>query len=110
MKSSKYLLIVLTAALLFGCNTDPWISLFDGESLEGWKASENTGSWKVEEGAIVTSGERSHLFYDGQALKHEPQNRDRLQHRQEDKHDPALRVRLRNEGRVKHDTAPGGQE
>jgi len=74
MKSSKYLLIVLTTTLLFGCNTDPWISLFDGESLEGWKASENTGSWKVEEGAIVTSGERSHLFYDGQTLKHDFKN------------------------------------
>ena len=74
MKSSKYLLIVITAALLFGCNTDPWISLFDGESLEGWKASENAGSWKIEEGAIVTAGERSHLFYDGEALEHNFKN------------------------------------
>jgi hypothetical protein len=74
MKFSKTLLIVLTTALLFGCNTDPWISLFDGESLKGWKASENTGSWKVEEGAIVTSGERSHLFYDGKAMKHDFKN------------------------------------
>jgi hypothetical protein len=42
-----------------------WIPLFDGKSLEGWKASENTGSFRVEKGQILTDGERSHLFYTG---------------------------------------------
>ena len=40
-----------------------WVSLFDGESLDGWKASENPSSFSVEEGAIVAHGERAHLFY-----------------------------------------------
>lgn len=40
-------------------------SLFDGTSLAGWKANENAGSWKVENGAIVCKGPRSHLFYVG---------------------------------------------
>jgi len=40
-----------------------WISLFDGETLEGWKASERPENWTVEDGAIVGRGERSHLFY-----------------------------------------------
>lgn len=40
-------------------------SLFDGKSLAGWKANENTASWKVENGAIVCKGPRSHLFYVG---------------------------------------------
>jgi hypothetical protein len=43
-----------------------WICLFDGESLKGWKASENKGTFTVEDGAIVARGARSHLFYTGQ--------------------------------------------
>jgi hypothetical protein len=38
---------------------------FDGSSLAGWKASEKPGSFRVEEGAIVCDGPRSHLFYVG---------------------------------------------
>ena len=44
---------------------DGWISLFDGQSLKGWKASEHPEQWKVEDGKIVASGPRSHLFYIG---------------------------------------------
>jgi hypothetical protein len=47
-----------------------WISLFDGKSLAGWKASENPQQWKVEDGAIVASGPRSHLFYVGDDESH----------------------------------------
>jgi hypothetical protein len=57
-----------------GCTSDPWILLFDGESLEGWTASEDPASWKVEDGAIVTSGNRSHLFYSGEVLDHRFKN------------------------------------
>lgn len=42
-----------------------WVSLFDGKSLSGWKASENTASWKVIDGQLAADGPRSHLFYDG---------------------------------------------
>jgi len=42
------------------------IPLFDGKSLDGWKASENQGSFRVEDGVIVCDGPRSHLFYMGQ--------------------------------------------
>lgn len=41
-----------------------WVSLFDG-TLKGWKASENTASFTIRDGAIVTKGPRSHLFYVG---------------------------------------------
>lgn len=44
---------------------DGWISLFDGQSLKGWKASENKDSWSVQDGALVCDGPRSHLFYVG---------------------------------------------
>ena len=39
--------------------------LLNGTDLSGWKASENQGSFKVEDGAIVVHGKRSHLFYVG---------------------------------------------
>ncbi|MGH9627403.1 MAG: 3-keto-disaccharide hydrolase [Bryobacteraceae bacterium] len=40
-----------------------WVSMFDGKTLNGWKASERPENWKVENGAIVGRGERSHLFW-----------------------------------------------
>jgi hypothetical protein len=40
-----------------------WIKMFDGKTLNGWKASERPENWKVEDGAIVGRGERSHLFW-----------------------------------------------
>jgi len=43
-----------------------WKSLMDGETFKGWKISENPESWKIEDGAFVAVGERSHLFYVGE--------------------------------------------
>ncbi len=44
-----------------------FVSLFDGKTLDGWKPSqENAENWKVEDGTIVSQGERSHLFYTGE--------------------------------------------
>ena len=40
-----------------------WISIFDGKTLKGWKASEKPEGWTVEDGCIVGQGDRSHLFY-----------------------------------------------
>ena len=40
-----------------------WIKMFDGKTLKNWKANDNPESWKVEDGAIVSSGKRSHLFW-----------------------------------------------
>jgi hypothetical protein len=46
-----------------------WISLFDGERLTDWEASELANNWTVEEGCIVGRGSRSHLFYKGQEFE-----------------------------------------
>jgi hypothetical protein len=46
-------------------DADGWYTLFDGKTLEGWKASENQGSFTVKDGEIVVNGPRSHLFYAG---------------------------------------------
>ena len=45
---------------------DGWVSLFNGKTLDGWKASENKDSCRVEAGAICVNGPRSHLFYVGE--------------------------------------------
>jgi hypothetical protein len=47
-----------------------WVSLFDGKTLDGWKFSEQPGTFSVEDGAIKVAGVRSHLYYDGPVLNH----------------------------------------
>lgn len=42
-----------------------WITLFDGQSLDGWKINESPESWKLVDGAVTANGARSHLFYVG---------------------------------------------
>lgn len=37
--------------------------MFDGKTLDGWKASEHPESWSVKNGAIVGDGPVSHLFW-----------------------------------------------
>jgi len=67
--------------LLYSCtgskkvnSGDQWISLFDGKSLENWKASENPSTFKIEDGMIVAHGPRAHLFYEGAAHNHNFKN------------------------------------
>ena len=67
----RNLLIALGVLLLSSScgGGDGWEVLFDGESLQGWKASENQASFRIQDGAIVCNGPRAHLFYvgDGEA-------------------------------------------
>lgn len=51
-----------------------WISLFDGKTLNGWKASEQPGTFSVEDGAIKVAGPRSHLYYEGPVMNHDFKN------------------------------------
>ena len=44
---------------------DGWISLFDGKSLDGWRASEHPDTFRVVNGTIEAHGPRAHLFYVG---------------------------------------------
>lgn len=53
---------------------EEWIPLFDGKTLNGWKASENPATFAVEDGAIVVHGPRAHLFYDGEVSDHDFKN------------------------------------
>lgn len=53
---------------------DGWISLFDGQSLAGWRASENPATFSVQDGMIVVHGPRAHLFYEGPVMDHNFKN------------------------------------
>ena len=61
------LLAAPAAAYAFKDDSGDWISLFDGKSLDGWKANEHVDTFKVVDGQIVVHGERTHLFYVGPA-------------------------------------------
>ena len=67
-------LIVLFSSMKPGIQTDGWITLFDGKSLNGWKASEHPATFSVADGAIVVFGDRAHLFYNGPAKDHNFKN------------------------------------
>src|SRR5262249_47638956 len=72
---SKPVFLLALAALVVACagmaydqgtptpGKDGWVSMFDGKTLDGWKANENPDSWKVVDGAIVGDGPASHLFW-----------------------------------------------
>lgn len=51
-----------------------WQLLFDGKSLDNWRASDQPGSFSVKDGAIVVRGPRSHLFYTGPVQQHDFKN------------------------------------
>ena len=78
MSRSRRLASLLLVVLLPACaGTRPagtaeegFTSLFDGRSLDGWRASDAPGSFSVKDGAIVVRGPRSHLFYLGPVQEH----------------------------------------
>lgn len=55
--------IALSFTNMVGAQEAGWTEMFDGKTLDGWKAGENQDSWTVKDGLIVCYGPRSHLFY-----------------------------------------------
>ena len=52
-----------------------WVSIFDGKTFNGWKATEESpGTFTVQDGAIVVAGPRAHLFYEGPVNNHDFKN------------------------------------
>jgi len=75
-------MVVLACSAIFGlalvspaqaAESGEWVQLFNGQDLTGWKAGEHPEQWKVEDGAIVAHGDRSHLFYVGADPEHPPE-------------------------------------
>src|SRR5258708_19441637 len=54
---------LLLAVTLSAYAADAWKPMFDGKTLDGWKANERPESWTVKNGAITGDGPASHLFY-----------------------------------------------
>ena len=50
------------SSILLGADAQ-WISMFDGKTLDGWKAPQSPSSWSVRNGTITGDGEMSHLFW-----------------------------------------------
>jgi len=68
MKTISTLTLAVLLASISGAAADDsqdegFVTIFDGKSLKGWKASENTDSWSLKDGALVARGPRSHMFY-----------------------------------------------
>jgi len=65
----RILLLALGLATLSAAAADDetgFKSLMDGKTFAGWKsASENTNTFRIEDGAFVANGDRCHLFYVG---------------------------------------------
>lgn len=51
-----------------------WVSLFNGDNLEGWKVGENASTFSVEDGSIKVAGPVAHLFYTGAVENHDFKN------------------------------------
>ena len=45
--------------------SDGWVELFNGKSLDGWRPQGKLASWKVADGLLSADGPMCHLFYDG---------------------------------------------
>ncbi|MBN2592269.1 MAG: DUF1080 domain-containing protein [Sedimentisphaerales bacterium] len=73
MKKSIFELLSLFVLLTVASEVagSEWISLFDGRTLDGWKAGDNSGTFSVRDGMIVTNGPQSHLFYTGSVENHD---------------------------------------
>jgi hypothetical protein len=76
MKRLPFLVGLLLSAGLFSVSSaqnqltsaeaaEGWQPLFDGKTLDGWRASEAPATFSVKDGCIVVLGPRAHLFYEG---------------------------------------------
>lgn len=62
----KSLLLAFSLLTVAARAEDGFVELFDGKTFDGWKAAtENTNTWRIEDGALVTRGGRCHLYYIG---------------------------------------------
>ncbi len=64
MKKLFFSLLALSSAA-FAADGEGWQQLFNGKSLDGWKANEKPETFSVKDGELVVKGDRAHLFYAG---------------------------------------------
>jgi len=76
MKPKALVTILIFSVLSIAAHAqkEDWINLFDGKSLNGWKASEHPSTFSVGDSGIVVFGDRAHLFYEGSVNNHNFKN------------------------------------
>lgn len=85
MKKIAALVAVLASSLALFAADEPvadepaadeegFYMLFDGKTLDGWTANENTDTFKIKDGTLIVHGPRSHLFYTGPIENHDFKN------------------------------------
>lgn len=84
MKQATFFLFIFLFNMNFSCGTlaqssskadsDGWISIFNGENLDGWKVGDNAATFSVEDGLLKVAGQRAHLYYVGDVEDHHFQN------------------------------------
>lgn len=74
MKKTCTLFLLLLICFSGYSQSGEWIELFNGKNLDGWKVSENPGSFTVEDGVIKVAGPRGHAFYIGPVGNHDFKN------------------------------------
>jgi hypothetical protein len=59
--------LALTATAVRAADSEEGFKpLFDGKTFDGWKiGDEKAKSWRIEDGALVAQGTRSHIYYVG---------------------------------------------
>ena len=59
-------LSLASARLTAADSEEGFKTIFDGKTFEGWKiGDEKAKSWRIEDGAFVAQGSRSHVYYVG---------------------------------------------
>jgi hypothetical protein len=69
MKRTIFSALALACTVAFSHSAesdDGFVKIMDGKTFNGWKiGDEPAKAWKIEDGAFVAQGSRSHLFYVG---------------------------------------------
>ncbi len=60
----RYVLLIVVAVIATGQHVQgqEWTTIFDGKSLDGWKANEKPECFQVENGEMKLNGGMAHLF------------------------------------------------
>ncbi|HEX8377912.1 MAG TPA: DUF1080 domain-containing protein [Pedobacter sp.] len=82
MITKTYTIVLAAIAVLFfscastknGGSNKGWVSLFDGKTLNGWRANKNEGNFSVVDGKLAVKGDVAHLFYEGPVANHNFKN------------------------------------
>ena len=75
MRVARFCVAVVLLASFVSAEEPQWQTIFDGKSLQGWKAADHEECFAVQDGAIVAGGgPMAHLFYVGPVANHDFKN------------------------------------